>query len=363
MDTVTQITLGAAVGEATGGRDAGAKGPLWGAALGLLPDLDVLANPFLTELQALTLHRSVTHSLVFIVAVSLAVAFGLRRLHPDTPVSASKWGVLAILALGTHVGLDCLTTYGTQVFWPFSNYPVIYGTIFIIDPLYTVPLAAGLLIGFRWAPPVRARRFANYVGLALSSAYLLFTLINKAYVESVFQDALRAQDLPHEQVFTKPTAFNNLLWTAVAEGEDGFHVGFYSLLDEDQTVDFRYVPKRHDLLGDAADSPFVERLRWFSRGYFIVREPEPGMLTVQDLRFGRSDLGLTRDGKYIFTFVLDRNEEGTITGFQQRRPDMNVRWPLLRRFVARIGGHPLRLETTRSAPGRNNSVNGDAHSR
>jgi inner membrane protein len=363
MDSLTQITLGAAVGEAVAGREAGKKAPLWGAFFGTLPDLDVLANPFLTEAQSLLWHRGPSHSLLLAAVLTPLLALVLARLHKKDDPSWRRWALLVGGVLFTHIGLDCLTTYGTQIFWPFTRTPVIIGSIFIIDPLYTVPLAAGLLIGFRWAPPVRARRFANYVGLALSSAYLLFTLINKAYVESVFQDALRAQDLPHEQVFTKPTAFNNLLWTAVAEGEDGFHVGFYSLLDEDQTVDFRYVPKRHDLLGDAADSPFVERLRWFSRGYFIVREPEPGMLTVQDLRFGRSDLGLTRDGKYIFTFVLDRNEEGTITGFQQRRPDMNVRWPLLRRFVARIGGHPLRLETTRSAPGRNNSVNGDAHSR
>ncbi|NBW94975.1 MAG: metal-dependent hydrolase, partial [Bacteroidetes bacterium] len=43
MDSLTQIALGAAVGEATVGRKAGKKGALWGAALGTLPDLDVVA--------------------------------------------------------------------------------------------------------------------------------------------------------------------------------------------------------------------------------------------------------------------------------------------------------------------------------
>jgi inner membrane protein len=357
MDSLTQITLGAAVGEAVAGRKAGKSAPLWGAFFGTLPDLDVLANPFLTEAQSLLWHRGPSHSLLLAAVLTPLLALALARLHNDGP-SWRRWALLVGGVLFTHIGLDCLTTYGTQIFWPFTRTPVIIGSVFIIDPLYTVPLAAGLLIGFRWAPTARARRVANYVGLTLSSAYLLLTLANKAYVEFVFQDALQAQGLPTERVFTKPTAFNNLLWTAVAEDEDGFHVGFYSLLDEDHSVDFRYVPKRHDLLGDAADSPFVERLRWFSRGYFIVREPEPGTLTVQDLRFGRSDLGLTRDGKYIFTFVLDRTDDGTVTGFQQRRPDMKVRWPLLRRFVARIGGRPLCLDATQSAPGRNNSVNG-----
>lgn len=360
MDSLTQITLGAAVGEAVAGKEAGKKAPLWGAFFGTLPDLDVLANPFLTEAQSLLWHRGPSHSLLLTAVLTPLLALGLARLHKEGP-SWRQWALLVGSVLLTHIGLDCLTTYGTQIFWPFTRTPVIIGSIFIIDPLYTVPLAAGLLIGLRWPPPARARRLANYAGLAVSSAYLLLTLANKAYVESVFQDALQSQELPSERVFTKPTAFNNLLWTAIAEAENGFYIGFYSLLDENQSIDFRYVPKRHDLLGNAADNPFVARLRWFSRGYFTVRKTEAGALTVQDLRFGRSDLGLTRDGKYIFTFVLTYSADGTISGFEQRRPDVQVRWPLLRRFVARIGGHPLRLEATGPMPGRNDRVNGTSN--
>jgi inner membrane protein len=247
--------------------------------------------------------------------------------------------------LFTHVGLDCLTSYGTQIFWPFSRTPVIVGSVFIIDPLYTLPLAGGLLLGLRWSPSARARRLANYAGLALSSAYLGLTLLNKAHVEDTFATALENQGHPTERVFTKPTPFNNLLWTGISEGADGFYVGFYSLLDDDPSISFRYVPKRHHLLGDAAGDPAVERLRWFSRGYFIVRRAPDGTLTVQDLRFGRNDLGLTRDGAYMFTFDLRRNEDGIVTNFAQRRPETNVDWALLRRFVNRIRGQDVREPT------------------
>jgi inner membrane protein len=339
MDSLTQITLGAAVGEAVAGRQAGKKAPLWGAALGTLPDLDVLANPFLTEAQALLFHRGPSHSLLLTALLTPLIGLALARLHRDGP-SWRRWVVLVSSVLLTHIGLDCLTTYGTQVFWPFTRTPVIIGSVFIIDPLYTVPLAAGLLVGLRWAPSAQARRLANYAGLAVSSAYLALTLVNKAYVEHVFTRALERQGHP-TMVYTKPTAFNNLLWSGIAEGEDGFYVGYYSLLDDDTAIDFRYVPKRHDLLGDAADNPFVDRLRWFSRGYFTVRRTADGTLTVQDLRFGRNDLGLTPSGKYIFTFHLIRDDEGEIVGFTQRRPEMAVDWPLLRRFVARIGGRPV----------------------
>jgi len=345
MDSLTQITLGAAVGEATAGRDAGAKAPLWGAALGTLPDLDVLANPFLTEAQSLAFHRGPSHSLFLTALLIPLIAAALNRLHPDAP-SRGRWMILVGSVLLTHIGLDCLTSYGTQIFWPFSRTPVIIGSVFIIDPLYTLPLAAGLLLSFLWSPSARARRIANYTGLAVSSAYLALTLFNKVHVERTFATALDQQGHPTERVFTKPTPFNNLLWTGISEGEDGFYVGFYSLLDDDSTIAFRYVPKRHDLLNDAADDPAVERLRWFSRGYFIVRRSPDGTLTVQDLRFGRNDLGLTRDGQYMFTFELERDEEGIVTNFAQRRPATNLDWALLQRFVDRIRGHAVRKPAT-----------------
>jgi inner membrane protein len=340
MDSVTQVTLGAAVGEAVAGKEAGNKAPLWGAVFGLLPDLDVLANPFLTEAQALTFHRSLSHSFVFIAVVTLAAAYGLRRLHTDPPVSKRLWAGLVAAVLLTHVGLDCLTTYGTQVFWPFSDYPVIYGTIFIIDPLYTLPLALGLLVSLRWTAAAPARRWANYVGLTLSSTYLLLTVVNKQYINHVFATALEQEAPNYERVFTAPTPFNNLLWQGIAETDDGFYVGLYSLLDSDRSIEFRYVPKRHDLLGPAADHPVVQRLRHFSRGYYIVRRSPDGDLLISDLRFGRNDIGLTSTGDYLFTFHLLRDPPGRVAGLRRDDPPIRLDAALLRRFGARILGHP-----------------------
>lgn len=350
MDSLTQITLGAAVGEAVAGRNAGAKAPLWGGALGTLPDLDVLANPVLTEAQALLFHRGPTHSLLFAILIAPLLGIALSRLH-DENVSWHRWTTLVGAVLLTHIGLDCLTSYGTQIFWPFSRTPVIVGSIFIIDPLYTLPLAAGLLLALHWAPSDRTRRIANYIGLGLSSAYLIVTLLNKLYVTQVFDDALESQNYPTERVFTKPTAFNNLLWMALSEGPKGFYVGYYSLLDDNQHVSFRYVPKNHHLLDDASENPFVGRLRWFSRGYFVVRETSDGTVTIHDLRFGRNDLGLTSHGKYIFTFHLVENENGTIVGFREEQPEMAVDWPLFKRFIRRVGGHRPSLTSRHPARG------------
>ena len=338
MDSVTQLTLGAAVGEAVLGRQVGKKAPLWGAALGTLPDLDVLANPFLTEMQALAWHRSFTHSIVFVVLMAPLLGALLRRFHADDDVPWMHWAGLVAACLGTHVALDVLTTYGTQVFWPFSNHPLIVGSIFIIDPLYTVPLATGLLVGLRWEATARSRRWANGIGLAVSTAYLVVTLGNKLWVEHVFEQSAAAQGIQASQIFTKPSAFNNVLWTGVAEAPDGFYVGLYSLLDDDTRIRFRHVSKNHDLLGSAASSEAVQRLQWFSRGYYTVSEGPDGTLRVHDLRFPRSDLGLTDSGQYVFTFRLLTDASGHVTGFRQTRPSVRASSDLLRKLVRRIKG-------------------------
>lgn len=338
MDSVTQITLGATVGEAIGGRQLGARAPLWGAAFGTLPDLDVLADPFLTESQALTFHRSLSHSLVFVAVVTVVAAFGLRRLHRKTPFSTTQWLGLVGAVLVTHVGLDCLTTYGTQIFWPFSRRPVMLGTIFVIDPLYTIPLATGLLVSLRWPSTAPQRRWINAAGLIVSSAYLLLTIGNKLYVQSVFRRASTENQLSAQRLFTNPTPFNNLLWRGIVEAEDGFYVGFYSLLDNERSIDFRRVPKGHELLSNARGNRIVERFRRFSQGYFIVRKTGDGGRTIHDLRFGRNDVGLTSSGEYIFSFRLVEDPNGTIVALAPEQPPIHLSGPFLRRFVARITG-------------------------
>lgn len=352
MDSVTQLTLGAAVGEAVGGRQAGAKAPIWGAVLGTLPDLDTVADIFLTEAQALTFHRSLTHSLVFVGIVSVLVGIGLSRLHDETSFSRKQWAVLAAAVLLTHIGLDCLTTYGTQIFWPFSQYPVIFGTVFIIDPFYTVPLAAGLLLSFRWSHTGRQRRWANYLGLGLSTAYLLFTIGNKLLVEQAFSLTFDQKGRSVDRIFTKPTPFNTFLWEGIAETEEGFYIGLYSLLGDHRPTGFRYEPKRHQLLGSAIDHPVIQRLRKFSRGYFIVRKDDDGSLLLHDLRFGRTDVGLTPDGEYIFTFRLQKSPDGQIIGLTQEEPELELRRSLLRRFLQRIRGGSKFAQSSPSSPPR-----------
>lgn len=350
MDSITQAALGAAVGEAVLGSKVGKKAPLWGAALGTLPDLDVLANPFVSEMTALAIHRGFTHSLLFIALATPLFGILLHRVHARPGASTRSWGLLVGLTLSTHVLIDCLTSYGTQVFYPFSDYPVILGTIFVIDPLYTVPLSLGLIVALFYTPGSRPRRVANYVGLGLSSIYLLLTMVNKVHVNDVFAQALERQGHAVERIFTKPMPLNNLFWSAIAEDSTGFWIGYYSLLDRSNRIDFHRVPKNHDALGDAHDTKAMARLRWFSRGYYTVSQRDD-RLYVHDLRFGRSDFGVgTGTAPYVFTFRLTENARSQVNGFRQTDPAFQLDAETVRRYVARVAGSDERPTARRLRP-------------
>ena len=98
MDTVTQIALGAAVGEATLGRKVGWRAPLWGGLCGLLPDLDVLW-PFADAVSAFTWHRGYSHSIAVLVLATPVVAWAAVRIHPATRPFQRGWLLLALLSL------------------------------------------------------------------------------------------------------------------------------------------------------------------------------------------------------------------------------------------------------------------------
>ena len=118
MDSLTQLTLGAAVGEATLGRQVGNRAILWGAICGTLPDLDVFI-PFGDAVRDFTYHRGFSHSLFVLAVLTPAMVWLILKFHPQTAPLRRRWYVLVFLSFFTHIVLDCFTVYGTQIFWPF----------------------------------------------------------------------------------------------------------------------------------------------------------------------------------------------------------------------------------------------------
>ena len=311
MDTVTQVALGAAVGETTLGRKVGWRAPLWGGLCGLLPDLDVLW-PFADPVGAFTWHRGYTHALAVLALAAPVIAWAAVRIHPATRVFLKGWLLLAFLALVTHPLLDCFTVYGTQIFLPFSDFPVAWSTIFIIDPAFSVPIFLGVLLA---RVPRLGHRFNN-VGLALGALWLVLTVGAKSHVDRVVESSLPAGVTRY---LTTPSPFNAILWRVVAmTGEGRYLEGYYSLLDPEPAVAFMERPDGHRVLEPLRGEAQVERLVWFSRGFFAGRELESGEIVISDLRMGLEE-------RFVFSFVVGRREGGKIAPIPvRRRPALEV---------------------------------------
>ncbi len=310
MDSVSQIALGAAVGIATMGRRTAVwKAALWGSVAGTLPDLDVLIDHG-DAVRNMVLHRAETHAPFWLSLFSLPFAAAVARLHGEW-AHWKRWWLAIWLALVTHPLLDVMTVYGTQLALPFSDYPYAVGSVFIIDPLYTLPL----LIGAGWALAssekgerngLTSRRGlrANTIGLVLSTAYLAWGVLAQQHVTRVATATLAAQGIAAERVLVTPSAFNSLLWRVVVIAGDHYLEGFHSLLDRpaaDQAgtapaIRFERYPRGNALAAELAQDDAVRRIRNFSKGFYALRI-EGGRVRITDLRMGQ-------EPNYIFSFAV-----------------------------------------------------------
>ena len=337
MDSVTQIALGAAVGEATLGHRVGWRAALWGGFCGLLPDLDVLW-PFADPVAAFTWHRGYTHSLAVLTLATPVIAWAAVRVHPDTRAFRRGWLLLVFLALVTHPLLDCFTVYGTQVLLPFSDLPVSWSTIFIIDPAFSLPIIFGVLSARVLSRAPALGRKLNLAGLAIGVAWLAFTVVAKAHVDRVAEDTLPDGVTRY---LTTPAPFNAILWRVVAMTGDGRYAeGYYSLLDAEPRVSFVWRTDGHELLDPLRLEGSVARLVWFSRGFFAARELTSGEILLSDLRMGLEE-------RFVFSFVVGRRAgDGVESVPAYRRPDLVVppgMWAALRERILGRSPHPACL--------------------
>lgn len=405
MDSLTQMALGAAVGELILGRKIGNKAMFWGAVAGTLPDLDVLANPFLSEAASVKFHRGPTHSIFFSAVFSVLLAWLMDKYYGSSLFHSKWWrkgwrfiftalpillfififfslgsnlsltaGSIAFLLLGflavmawlrtsvqvqvlekpnfkqwywfffwvfvTHITLDIFTTYGTQALWPLTDHPFQLDNISVVDPLYTLPL---LLFGFAssfYHRTSKRRKFFNYLGLILSSLYLVLTLVNKLHVNSVFKQSLDKLELEYVQIKTTPTLFNNLLWFGIAELEDEYIIGYYSLLDSKREFsNWQKKEKNHDLIADFKHDKEVEILVWFSRGFYQVQKAEKGY-HFTDLRFGDIDFTAANEGSPSpFFFIIKKDPESSKVTVSRDRPNIEGDFSKIwRAYWQRVGG-------------------------
>lgn len=285
MDSLTQIVLGAAVGEAVAGRKIGNRAALWGAIGGTIPDLDVFLRFLYDPLDAALVHRGFSHSLLFACLAGPALGY-LFHLLTKQKYTFNMWFWFWFLSIVTHPMLDIFTNYGTQFFWPFS-WRLTFNSVFVIDPLYTLPFMILLIGALFMKRESRKRRAWNRAGIIYSCIYLLWGVLVKLAVYANSDNYFETAGIHPKRTMVTPMPLTSFYWDMIAEDDTAYYIGYKSLFTPFNPKDVEVIPKKHELLNQINwnGNSRIEQIRHITNGYYAVSLSGDSLI-VSDLRFG-----------------------------------------------------------------------------
>ncbi|HTK00355.1 MAG TPA: metal-dependent hydrolase [Bordetella sp.] len=326
MDSLTHVVMGGSIQAALLGRAQGRKALLYGAVLATLPDLDVFV-PYPDPVSLMTYHRGFSHSILVLTALAALLSWLIRRRWPAAPYGAARLFLTLWLVLVTHPLLDAMTTYGTQLFWPLPLPPVSLSSIYIIDPVFTLPLLLAFLANLAWGERISRLRGGM---LAFAGIYLAWTFAAKTLAEQHVRAALDARGEYATRFFSAPMPLNSLLWRVIARGrDDTYYETITSVFDRGQPEQISQ-PFNLALRRDLPSDPLLARLEWFTDGW-LRYDAIAGNLVVTDLRMGMP-------GYYTFRFVMAQGAPASDwrVVLPSRWPSDRGGWPEFRQIMNRI---------------------------
>jgi inner membrane protein len=229
MDPLTHIALGASLGYAAFGRRLGRHAATAGGLAAFAPDADVFISSAADPLLAVEYHRGFTHAVAF-APIGAALVAGLWLFHRDwrNPARWLPLWLASLVAYLSHELLDAATSYGTRLWWPFSDHREGWDLISIIDPPITLVLLTGLI----WAV-IRRRLKPAGLGLCAAAAYLGFGAIQHARAVHAVQAIAAGRGHTITRLEAMPTMANNIVWRTLYRNNGRIHadrirVGWFS---------------------------------------------------------------------------------------------------------------------------------------
>ncbi|MBG90894.1 MAG: hypothetical protein CL521_03645 [Actinobacteria bacterium] len=313
MDSLTQLLMGAAMGQLVLGKKEKGKGTLIGSFAGTLPDLDVIPLMNSSVITQLSHHRGISHSLLFSVTAPFLLAWLCQRFIKWN-ISFQRWLIFWILAFITHIFLDLMTTWGTQILWPnptrFS-----LDALFIIDPLLSIPLLIGCIMTWKSknTAPIQW-------GLIITSTYMLFAIIAQQYMTHQFQRKLDEQAIPIIQKIVRPTPFNTLFWAVTARtDQDELIMAYARLWDPIKHIQLSSpIPQNSIALQPILNRADVQQLIQINKGLYVIAKDQDHII-IQDARFGRlGGWDPSSQHRFVFNYYFNTQTQT----WHQSRPEM-----------------------------------------
>lgn len=324
MDGFTQGVIGAAAAQAFLSPRLGRWALLVGWGAGMLPDADLFLTSASDPLWSTVVHRGFTHSLLFI-PFGAALATLVFMLAPSL---RARWRLVYLAALigyATHAPLDALTTYGTQLFWPFTDARVAFDIIGIIDPMFTL----ALLVGVIWSAVKRENEPAR-VAFAAALVYLLFCGVQ--HHRGVDAQAHLAEARGHEIAYGRvlPTPGNAFLYRSIYRDTTGmlhadalrmplFSGPTYRSGGSARVFDpvaEGYVPERARRPGRLSRD--LARYEWFTDGFWARSPDDPSF--IGDMRI-TVDVAAFRS---MWGIKVDLNDEQPVRRHSRSRHELDI---------------------------------------
>lgn len=333
MDSLTHIALGACIGEAFFEKGFGKKAMIWGALAQSIPDVDFLASLWSTTTENLLAHRGFTHSILFGVLIVPVFAMAADRIHRPHNIAFKTWILFFATEVFLHLFIDGFNNYGVGWLEPFSHTRFSFNAIYVADIFFSIWAGIALLMLILLNSYSPRRTFWWKFGVFLPFIYLSYCSINKIKINSDVKEIFAKQHIPHNRYFTTPAPLQNWLWFVVAGNDSGYYVGFRSLFDRNEKMDFHYFPRNDSLLKRVSGNEDLQKLIRFSQQFYTV-EKWNDTLVFNDLRFGQIIGWKEPREKFVFHYFLQQPEDNKLVVQRGRfaKWDMDVAMALLKRI-------------------------------
>jgi len=310
---------------------------LLGALAQSIPDVDFISSFWADTPSYLLAHRGFTHSLLFCLLATIGFALLAEHYHKQHRVGYSKWILFFTLQLSVHLFIDLFNSYGTGLLEPFSHVRLSFNALFVADPFFTVWPAIACVMLLLLKSRIYKRIFWQRFALAGSGTYLLYCVYNKLEVNNDVREIMAAQKVSYNEYFTTPTPLNNWLWYVVAKRDMGYYVGYHSVFDKKEQIDFQYFSKNDSLLQQVSDQEELQHLIRFSKGYYTA-EKWNDTVVFNDLRFGQMIGWHDPNEKFVFHYYLQKRDKDNKLVVQRGR-FAKWNWETTRSLIDRIRGN------------------------
>lgn len=284
MDPLSQAVVGGIAGQNASRVQFIRIAGLLAFLSGTLADLDSFIRSDSDPLLYLEYHRQFTHSFIFMPVGGLIAALVFYPLFGKRYLSFKETVVYCTAGYATHALLDACTSYGTQLFWPFSDMRVAWNLISIIDPLFTLLLLSLILLAFFSRKPIFSK-----AALTFCISYLLLGALQQYRALQAGQDLAESRGHTIVRVQAKPSLGNLVVWKLVYEHGDRYYVDAIRLTGKAKVIEGESVA-RLDISRDfpwldpsSQQAKDIQRFAWFSDNYLAVDRHDEN--TIVDMRY------------------------------------------------------------------------------